>query len=284
MLKREDIRIRDPFILVDEKEKCYYMYGTTDLIGKEGFDTEAKLSAYKSKDLENFEGPFVIFDGIRQDFVAKKDYWAPEVHFYKGKYYLFGSFREEGKNRAMYILACDTPVGTYEPLSDKPVTPEDWACLDGTLWVENGKPYMIFCHEWLQVENGEICAVELSRDLKFAVSEPTVLFRASDNPYVGKFHFDGIGDDCRVTDAPFLFTEGGKLKMIWSSFVDGRYSILKAESDSLFGKWTHGEPEIGFDGGHAMIFTDLKGKRVMTLHRPNASPMERAVFIRSEQG
>lgn len=31
MLKREEIRIRDPFILPDAEKGCYYMYGTTDL-------------------------------------------------------------------------------------------------------------------------------------------------------------------------------------------------------------------------------------------------------------
>ena len=31
MIKRQDLRIRDPFILTDFENKCYYMYGTTDL-------------------------------------------------------------------------------------------------------------------------------------------------------------------------------------------------------------------------------------------------------------
>lgn len=31
MLTRNEIRIRDPFIVTDVKNKCYYMYGTTDL-------------------------------------------------------------------------------------------------------------------------------------------------------------------------------------------------------------------------------------------------------------
>jgi hypothetical protein len=26
--------------------------------------------------------------------------------------------------------------------------------LDGTLWVEDGVPYMIFCHEWIQITDG----------------------------------------------------------------------------------------------------------------------------------
>ncbi len=30
-LKRSEISIKDPFILTDEKEGCYYTYGATDL-------------------------------------------------------------------------------------------------------------------------------------------------------------------------------------------------------------------------------------------------------------
>ena len=32
MIKREEIRIRDPFIYTDRENNCYYMYGTTDLV------------------------------------------------------------------------------------------------------------------------------------------------------------------------------------------------------------------------------------------------------------
>ena len=32
MIKKSDIRIRDPFIYTDFENKCYYMYGTTDLV------------------------------------------------------------------------------------------------------------------------------------------------------------------------------------------------------------------------------------------------------------
>ena len=32
MLKRSEIRIRDPYIVTDKENQCYYMYGTTDLV------------------------------------------------------------------------------------------------------------------------------------------------------------------------------------------------------------------------------------------------------------
>ena len=66
--------------------------------------------------------------------------------------------------------------------------------------------------------------------------------------------------------------------MIWSSFGGGRYLVLEAESDSLFGEWEHHGSKFDFDGGHAMLFYTLDGKRMISLHSPNKSNFERAFF------
>ena len=274
MTKRGNIRIRDPFILTDIDEGCYYMYGTTDLESGT-LHAEPRFSVYKSYDLESFEEKKVIFDGEKLGFWADQDFWAAEVHKFLGRYYLFGSCKAEGKCRTTEIFVSDKPDGEYVPVLKKPITPDGWECLDGTLFVEDGKPYMIFCHEWVQVKDGEFWATELSQDLTSAVGDPFMLFKASDNPAVSEL-VAGSGD--YVTDGPFLYCEDGKVKMIWSSFFDGRYIVLGAESESLRGKWHHSGSRFDFDGGHAMIFTSLTGKRMMALHSPNEEDKERAVF------
>ena len=280
-MKREEIHIRDPFVYTDTEHGKYYIYGTTDLLGA-GSDTAPRFSVYVSEDLEEFQGPFAAFNGEDRHFWANKDYWASEMHCYKGKYYLFGNFKADGKCRATQILRADSPIGPFEAISEKPQTPEDWECLDGTLWVEDGVPYLVFCHEWVQCRDGEILAVELTDDLSAPKGEPFLLFRASENPCVRPTH-NSKGELCYVTDGPFLYRENGKLHMIWSSFVKaetrGKYAVLEAEADSLRGKWTHHPNRFPFDGGHAMIFRDLHGKRMMSLHAPNVPPNERMVLI-----
>lgn len=274
MIKREDIRIRDPFILTDHKNCCYYMYGTTNL--KDGsLVAYPKFSVYKSYDLESFEEAKVIFDGEAHGFWADSDFWAAEVHEYNGRYYLFGSCKADGECRTTEIFVSDTPDGEYVPVSRKNITPGGWECLDGTLFVDDGRPYMVFSHEWVQVGDGEIWAVELSTDLSRAVGEPFMLFRASDNPNVSTL--EGR-EGCYVTDGPFLYREDGRIKMIWSSFYGGRYLVLEAESDTLRGEWHHGGSRYDFDGGHAMIFHTLDGKRMISLHSPNTAGSERATF------
>lgn len=276
MPRKDEIRIRDPFILTDTESGCYYMYGTTAL-KENSISAKCSFTVYKSYDLEHFEEGKVVFDGEAEDFWATRDYWAPEVHKYNGRYYLFGSFKSDGRCRATQILVCDTPDGRFVPLSDSPATPDGWECLDGTLYVEDGVPYIVFCHEWLQVNDGEIWATPLSSDLSRPAGEPFMLFRASDNPCVSEIQSPGSGK--YVTDGPFLYRECGKLRMIWSSFSHGKYQVLIAESDSIRGSWKHYESEFDFDGGHAMLFRTLSGERMISLHSPNKAPFERAVFL-----
>ncbi len=266
-----DIRIRDPFIYPDRERGCYFMYGTTDL-EPGSIAANHSFSVWRSTDLEHFEGPIEIFNGDN-NFWGTRDYWAAEMHAWRGRYYLFASCTADGHHRGTQIFVCDTPDGTFVPVSPDPATPLDWECLDGTLYVEDGKPYMVFCHEWTQIHNGTICAVQLSDDLTCAVGEPFCLFAATDSPYVSE-----IGPGNYVTDGPFLWREGGRVKMIWSSFQDGRYLVLPAEADSIRGPWTHLESRFDFDGGHAMLFETFEGERVISLHSPNTAGLERAKF------
>ena len=269
MLSRQDIRIRDPFIL--REDNVYYMFGTTDLV--EGSLRAGKtFSVYTSTDLEQFNEPKVVVDADALGFWGQFDFWAAEVHKYNGRYYLFGSCKAEGMHRATQIFVCDTPDGAYVPLAETARTPKDWECLDGTLWVENGKPYMVFCHEWTQIKNGQVCAMPLSDDLTHPIGEPTVLFCATDNPQVTAI---GKDKDCYITDGPFLFFEDGCIKMIWSSVANNRYAVLEAQADSLLGPWTHFEGQYSFNGGHAMLFEDLDGNRRLAMHTPNTVDKER---------
>lgn len=280
MLRKEDIRIRDPFVLTDKEKKLYYVYGTTEL--KEGLSAGNKFSVYISADLENFDGPYTVFDGNKINFWADKDYWAAEVHKYNDKYYLIGSCIAENKRRASCIFVSESPKGEFTPVSDKARTPEKWDCLDGTLYVENGTPYLVFSHEWTQCVVGEMYAVPMKEDLSEPVGEPFLLFKASDNPWVSGFEHAGK-KGCKVIDGPFLFREDGKLKMIWSSFSDGRYVVLEAVADGINGTWKHLPPRFDFDGGHAMIFEKLNGEKYFSLHSPNACPNERMYFIKYDK-
>jgi arabinan endo-1,5-alpha-L-arabinosidase len=277
MLTNNDIRIRDPFILTDITSKTYFLYGTTDENVWEG--QAVGFNAYKSTDLETWEGPFRVFqpDG---DFWADRHFWAPEVFYHHEKYYMFASFKAEGVCRGTQILVSDNPLGPFIPNSKEPVTPSDWECLDGTLYIdESQQPWIIYCHEWLQVHDGEICAQRLTDDLLTAVGEPIVLFKASDADWTVPVR----GETDYITDGPFLYEDKeGRLQMLWSSRSKNGYAvgIARSESGRILGPWVQEpEPLIDQDGGHAMIFHTFEQELKLTIHSPNRTPSERPVFL-----
>ena len=272
MLKRENFRVRDPFIFVHGGR--YYLYANR-------YDAEGRGSfvAYASDDLENWEEPVTVFMP-GSSFWGKKDFFAPELHVYKGAFYLFASFMADGRHRATSILKSDSPIGPFIPWGDEQITPMDWQCLDGTLYVdENGKPWTVYCREWTQVGDGLMYAAALKDDLSGTVGEPLLLFRASDTSWVrsiqGEGHF--------VTDGPWLYRSGnGYLNMLWSTFGDFGYGVARAfsRSGSIQGPWEmQQEPVYSQNGGHCMLFTDLEGQLRMSLHGPNIPPRERAIYL-----
>lgn len=279
MLKTSDIHLRDPFVLPVEAERKYYLYGTT---GAHAWtESAAGFDYYTSPDLERWQGPFPAFRPPA-GFWADRNFWAPEVHVYRGAWYLFASFKAEGVRRGTQILAADGLQGPFVPISDGPVTPREWECLDGTLFVDaHGGPWMVFCHEWVQVGDGEICALRLSDDLALASEEPRLLFRASEAPWAQPI--SSKGRHGYVTDGPWLHRlASGALIMLWSSFGAGGYTIGQARSASgdISGPWQQlPEPLYAGDGGHCMVFRAFDGGLRLAFHRPNQSPGERPQFI-----
>jgi arabinan endo-1,5-alpha-L-arabinosidase len=285
MPRTSDIQIRDPFILPRRDEGAYYMFGTTDHNLWRG--PGGGFDCYRSRDLAEWEGPLPAFRPPR-GFWGTTNFWAPEAHEYHGRFHLFATFKAPGHYRGTQVLAADRPEGPYVPIGDGPMTPDGWECLDGTLYVDTrGRPWIVFCHEWVQVHNGSLCAMRLSDDLSRPVARPVFLFNASEAPWVrpwpGAAGKPEYRFPCYVTDGPFLHrASDGTLLMLWSSFGDEGYAmgIARSESGSIEGPWEQErEPLWAKDGGHGMVFRAFDGVLYMTLHTPNETPHERAVFV-----
>ena len=171
---RSQIRIRDPFVLPDPAAKVYYIYGSTNR-GLSPSDARKEVVVYKTRDLEDWGEPITAW-AVPAGHWGRETVWAPEVHRYQGKYYLFVTLTStdtlptpEGRppnvKRGTEILVADRPEGPFTPFGHGPQTPHDWMSLDGTLYVEDGVPYMVFCHEWIQITDGSMDIVPLTADL-----------------------------------------------------------------------------------------------------------------------
>ncbi len=272
-MKLTDINIRDPFILAENG--TYYLYGTR---GASCWGTSTGLDVYTSTDLETWSDPHEVFSAPT-DREWNAHMWAPEVHKYNGAYYMFVTFNDP--TNATYILRAENPMGPFVLHSNGGVTPQGWVCLDGTFYVEDGRPYIVFSHEWVQIKDGKIYAQELSADLKEAVGDPIYILAASEHPRVKAF-----GEEAYVTDGPYMFrSSDGKLSMIWSSFAEKGYlEAVICSENGIRGPWKHSE-DLLFeqDGGHGMIFRTFEGDLKFICHQPNKTPLERPVIVDIEE-
>jgi len=288
IVKLADMHWRDMCIYPDPTSKTYYIVGP----GWRG------VKCYSSKDLLNWKGPITIYDAPKDIWgeIPIVSIWAPELHAYKGKYYLFLTFDTQHKfseqwrdwlprvTRGSQIMVGDTPTGPFKPFQNHATLPVDMMTLDGTLWSEYGIPYMVFCHEWVQITNGSICYVQLKDDLSEIVGEPKTLFYGSEAPWskMGKQYGNNVTDGC------FLYKgKTGKLYMIWASGGSGGYTegIAISESGKLAGPWTQqAEPLYKDDGGHGMVFTSFEGKLMMILHAPNNRNSRPRLFEMEDTG
>lgn len=271
----DSLIMNDPYILADESTKMYYMVGSGGTL-------------WKSPDLKMWSGPYLYIEIDTTSWMGSNPLiWAPELHKYKGKYYCFVTFtntkiivdtipgRYNVQRRSTHILVAEKAEGPYRPVSEHNYLPENWSVLDGTLWEEEGKPYLVFCHEWMQTIDGIVKYVELSPDLSMSTSEPASMFKGSDASWpremrsIGELTF-GMPLNGYVTDGPFFFRTGtGRLGMLWSSWGDRRYAqgVAYSKTGSLAGPWLQVDtPLVPDNSGHGMLFRTFEGKQLMVLH------------------
>lgn len=266
----DSIVLSDPFILADQKTHMYYMTGTGGML-------------WKSKDLKLWNGPFRVANTDSTSWMGPRPaIWAAEIHEYKGKYYYFATFTNRAvkidtvkgnaiERRASHVLVSANPDGPFVPMKDSIYLPADKPTLDGTFWIDkDGKPYMVYCYEWLQNWDGTIEKIELKPDLSGTIGEGKLLFHASESPWSREKDENGKDKPNKVTDGPYLFTTAtGRLGMIWTSWIYDVYvqGVAYSTSGTLDGPWIQEkDPITPPNFGHGMLFRTLEGKLLMSIH------------------
>lgn len=266
----DSIVMSDPAVLADSATQMYYMTGTGGMM-------------WKSKDLKLWDGPYRVAETDPTSWMGPRPMiWAAEFHKYKDKYYYFATFTNREvkidtvkgnviERRASHVLVSDKAEGPYKPMSDPMYLPADKPTLDGTFWVDtNGKPYLVYCYEWLQNWDGTIEYIQLKDDLSGTVGEATLMFKSSTCPWSREKNEKGEIVPNKVTDGPFLFRTGtGRLGMLWTSWIDNIYTqgVAYSESGTLAGPWVHEpKPITPPNYGHSMLFRTLDGRWLMSVH------------------
>jgi beta-xylosidase len=288
-LRLPEIQLHDPWIIADRTSRTYYLYSSAS----RRITGEARTGTlyYKSKDLATWEGPFIAFVAPTDSWADPAvNAWAPEVHAYKGKYYLFTTLHNPktplatrdstrpNSMRATIIAVSDSLGGPFVlTRKDAPITPANFMTLDGTLYVDRaGKPWMVYAHEWIQKVDGTMEAIPLNDDLSAATGPPIHLFKASDAPWINAQMTPSTSENHYVTDGPELFrTKSGVLLMLWASYMRNELgrngyvqTIARSKSGELEGPWEQLTPLVGNDSGHGMLFRTFDGTLMLIVHQP----------------
>ena len=257
-LELRDIWIRDPNILY--YNGTYYMTGTT---AGDGF------LGYSSTDLVHWTAESYIYHENASSSWARQDFWAAEQKYKDGKFYLFFSGKTATTKRATGVAVATSPTGPYVDLMPNPLTPPEWNCLDGHLFMDDdGHDYFIYSHEWVDFSSGagEFWIQPIASNLTVLIGNKTHLFNGRDASWSGG-----------VTDGPCMLKQNGVYYLFWSSGHDG-YKCGYASSTNVLGPYVQSlNPTISDDGGHCTIFRrDGDGELLITYHQPNGGGKERA--------
>ena len=131
--------IGDPFVLT-ASDGYYYMYGTSHV-------EQGGYHVWKSSDLEEWKLEGRSFINPDNSWVYK-DFWAPEVIEYKGKYYMFYTAREIERDILQIGLAvADEPIGPFIDKKQSPVLDVDYAVIDASILIDDGKIYLYYSRD-----------------------------------------------------------------------------------------------------------------------------------------
>lgn len=262
------LKLADPHVLTWKGR--YYAYGTTDPRGFRAFVSDDLVHWTPAKGLSD--------DGLvfsRGDGYGTREFWAPEVHAYKGRFYLFYS-----ANRCCCVAVADSPLGPFrnpkhEPLFARP----GGQAIDNSLFVDDdGKPWMPFS------DNERLAFVRLTPDLMSVV--PDSLFVAFDKPR------DAWQKG--TEEGPSVVRVGGKYVVLFSG--DGcqsqDYAVGVGVADRVTGPWTrvpgyrflhragglmgtgHGSPLRLTDGSWRYVFHAHETSAIMGCRRMYVVPMD----------
>lgn len=225
--------IGDPFILKASDGK-YYLYATSD--AGSGF------KVWVSEDMLHWQVKPMKAYSKSADTWGNKDFWAPEVYEWDGKYHMYYSaFWKEKKSLRMGHAVSDHPEGPFVDVSGEPMFDLGYAVIDGHVFIDDdGRAYLYYsrdCSENVVVKYHEshIYGVELDKDKHSFLGEPKLLLMPSEE-------WELNSGDYRWNEGPYVVKYQGKYYMHYSgNFYGSRdYSVGYAVSDSPLGEYQKG--------------------------------------------
>jgi uncharacterized repeat protein (TIGR02543 family) len=275
----------DPYIL--KYNGKYYLYGTG---GNDG------IRVYQSDDMVKWSNAVGAVNGyaLHKDYVwGDKWFWAPEVYYLNGKFYMFYSAEEK-----ISVAESVSPLGPFSQSTlDKKPFHENIKEIDTHLFIDdNGKKYLYF----VRFTNGnEIWVAELNDDLR-SIKESTLVRCIGTSQNWEKSTLEPYPNS-KVNEGPFVLKHNGWYYLTYSAnhYANPNYGVGYATSKSPLGPWTKysGNPIlIGNDNikgvGHHSFVTVSDGCHYIVYHshlntttvQPRKLAIDRYEFVPASSG
>ncbi|MGB3775095.1 MAG: arabinan endo-1,5-alpha-L-arabinosidase [Leeuwenhoekiella sp.] len=248
----QDIRVHDPVAI--KQGDTYYIFCT----GK-------GISVFSSPDLKNWEREPQVFteEPVWADDVAEEfnnHIWAPDVTFYKGKYYLYYSVSAFAKNTSAIGLTTNTTLDADDPnynWEDQGIVIQSvpnrdlWNAIDPNLvFDDSDRPWLAFGSFWDGLK-----MVKLSEDLK-AVAQPQEWHTIARRERSFDLADSDPGD--AALEAPFIFKKNGWYYQFlsWDLCCRGEnstYKVVVGRSKKAIGPYVDKDGKELNNGGGTLI-------------------------------
>ena len=198
------------------------------------------------------------------------NYWAPEISYDRGKYYVYYVGRKNGGSLCVAVATSSRPAGPYE--DHGPMVCQEAGSIDPLpVTDEHGVRYLL----WKEDGNSRnkptpIWAQQLSTDGTKLVGERHELIR-NDAPW-----------EAQLVEGPFVLRRGDWFYMFYSGNAcctrECNYAMGVARSRSLLGPWEKykDNPILKANAvwkcpGHGSIVADQRGRTFMLYHAYNTN-------------
>lgn len=258
----------DPFIL--RENGLYYLYATNNGTG---------FSAATSADLVHWTDIGQI--AFMADLAGDRNFWAPEVYRYRGRFYLFYSV-----DGHLAVAAADSPAGPFKKETDGYLLERD--AIDGHVFFDDdGKIYLYVVHFgegnhlWVYELNDDLLSVKPDSGVKLSVPE---------------------GKEGRINEGPAVLKHNGYYYLTYSGedYQSVNYDVFCMVSKNPKGPFTRvdynpvlcADTYIHGTGHHCFVaspdgselFIAYHCHNTLTQIHPRALCIDRVKFVPTESG
>jgi beta-xylosidase len=284
----------DPFVWRHENE--YYAIGTGEREA-EGHPGEKVFPLLHSKDFKTWKPAGSAL--LRPDTSLGSNFWAPEVAYHAGRFWLYYSVGFGDARHQMRVATSARPLGPFEdfgnPLIHLDLCP--FAIDAHPFQDDDGQWYLFFARDFLDVEKGRVgtaLAVAPLKTMHELDGEPRTVLRARhdwqrfqvDRPMYGGVY------DWHTLEGPAVRKHDGRYYCFYSAgrWENESYGVDYAVADHVLGPYSDAGNETGarvlrtipgvlIGPGHNSIGTGPDGEDWIVYHAWDAAMTGRRMFV-----